>query len=97
MSTIAQPVIDRDLVERMVRQVVYDRFAGKAAASSQQSAAYNPRLLVNISARHVHVTQEHLEVLFGAGTKLTSFITMDKIGMSIISCLTSARKSLGML
>ena len=30
----------------------------------------NP-LLVNISARHVHLTQEHVEILFGAGAKLT--------------------------
>jgi len=30
----------------------------------------NP-LLVNISARHVHLTQEHVEILFGAGSKLT--------------------------
>ena len=30
----------------------------------------NP-LVVNISARHVHLTQEHVEVLFGPGAKLT--------------------------
>ena len=28
-------------------------------------------LVVNISARHVHLTQEHVEVLFGKGTSLT--------------------------
>ena len=28
-------------------------------------------VLVEISARHVHVTQEHLEILFGKGYKLT--------------------------
>lgn len=30
----------------------------------------NP-LIVNISARHVHLTQEHVEMLFGPGAKLT--------------------------
>lgn len=30
----------------------------------------NP-LVVNISARHVHLTQEHVEILFGAGATLT--------------------------
>lgn len=34
------------------------------------SAKRNP-LLVNISARHVHLTQEHVEILFGAGATLT--------------------------
>lgn len=27
--------------------------------------------IVETSARHIHVTQEHLEVLFGKGTSLT--------------------------
>ena len=29
------------------------------------------KVLVETSARHVHVTQEHLEILFGAGATLT--------------------------
>ena len=29
-----------------------------------------PNLRVSISARHVHLTDEHVEILFGAGTKL---------------------------
>ena len=33
------------------------------------SIAPNP-LVVNISARHVHLTQEHLETLFGRGSQL---------------------------
>lgn len=38
--------------------------------SALQRSQRNP-LVVNISARHVHLTQEHVEVLFGAGAKLT--------------------------
>ena len=29
------------------------------------------KVLVETSARHVHVTDEHLEILFGKGAKLT--------------------------
>lgn len=29
------------------------------------------KVLVEVSARHIHITQEHLEVLFGAGYQLT--------------------------
>lgn len=35
---------------------------------------------VGISARHVHVCQEHLDVLFGAGHKLTPFKDLYQIG-----------------
>jgi len=54
---------------------------GDAAASSSQpivssaharSASEPPHpLMVNVSARHVHVTQEDLETLFGPGSQLT--------------------------
>jgi putative phosphotransacetylase len=51
-------------VERVVRDVLLKHLAPAAA-----DAKPNP-LVVNISARHVHLTQEHVEVLFGAGAKL---------------------------
>ena len=41
-----------------------------APAAAGPAVKRNP-LLVNISARHVHLTQEHVEILFGAGSKLT--------------------------
>lgn len=62
MTTASQ--IDRDAVERIVRQIVL-RQSGAAAAAAE------PKLVVSISARHVHLTDEHVEVLFGAGHKLT--------------------------
>lgn len=56
--------IDRSVIERMVRQAL----AGKMNGSAPTGV---PRLVVNISARHCHVTQEDLERLFGRGHKLT--------------------------
>lgn len=41
-----------------------------AAQHLSLSGKRNP-LVVNISARHVHLTQEHVEVLFGVGATLT--------------------------
>lgn len=64
MATQSLP-IPRDAVEQIVRQVVAERFSGKNGARKR------PRLVVNISARHCHVTQKDLEVLYGPGAKLT--------------------------
>ena len=57
--------LDRDTIERLVREAV-TRQTGGPSASSQP----NP-LVVNISARHCHLTQDHVEVLFGKGHTLT--------------------------
>jgi len=51
----------------MVRQAVYQRM-GKPLPDG--GSAPNP-LLVNISARHCHLTQEAVEILFGKGHQLT--------------------------
>lgn len=67
MSTIARHNgLDRSAVEALVRQVVGQRLGGARAP-----AGAAPKLVVNISARHMHVSPEHLEILFGAGAKLT--------------------------
>jgi putative phosphotransacetylase len=57
----------RAVVEHMVRQAVYTRL-GKALPS--QATAPNP-LVVNVSARHCHLTAEAVEMLFGKGHQLT--------------------------
>ena len=56
--------LDRRLVERLVRETLL-RQVGAAGRDGK------PRLVVNISARHCHVTQEDLERLFGPGHRLT--------------------------
>ena len=55
--------LDRVTVERLVRQAL-EKQAGP------QPAPGTPKLVVNVSARHAHVTQEDLERLFGKGHQL---------------------------
>jgi putative phosphotransacetylase len=59
----------RAVVEHQVRQAVYQRL-GKPLPRT--ASGPNP-LLVNVSARHCHLTQEAVEILFGKGHKLTPF------------------------
>lgn len=67
MSTALQPAPPhRAVVEHLVRQAVYARL-GKPLP---QTAAAPNALLVNISARHCHLTQDAVEQLFGKGHKL---------------------------
>src|ERR1039457_2917600 len=61
------PTVHRAVIEHLVRQAVYQRL-GKPLPRT--ATAPNP-LLVNISARHCHLTQEAVEVLFGKGRELT--------------------------
>jgi propanediol utilization protein len=73
--------LDRKEVESLVREVLLQKLRGGAAtppparerhAVEPQRAGGPPNpLVVNVSARHMHVTQQDLETLFGAGAKLT--------------------------
>src|SRR5215213_9669549 len=56
-------VLDRATIERLVRQAIEKR--------AEPAKAVAPKLVVNVSARHCHVTQEDLERLFGKGHQLT--------------------------
>ena len=62
----AQQSLPRAVVEHLVRQVVYERL-GKPLP--RVATAPNP-LVVNISARHCHLTPEAVEALFGKGYQL---------------------------
>ncbi|HTN77977.1 MAG TPA: phosphate propanoyltransferase [Pirellulaceae bacterium] len=64
----ASPTLDRATVEQIVRQIVLSQAGGKPASAAP---SYTPNLAVSISARHVHLTDEHVERLFGPGHKLT--------------------------
>lgn len=64
--------IDRRHVEEIVRRVVRAQFAlptSDVAAAAGESG--DSKLVVSISARHVHLMQEHVERLFGPGATLT--------------------------
>ncbi len=54
-------------VEHLVRRAIYERLP---QATPRKALAPNP-LVVNVSARHCHLTQEAVEVLFGKGHQLT--------------------------
>lgn len=68
--------LSRETVERIVREIVLARGGGGAKLESPVNGASagrrsdQPNLVVNISARHVHLTDEHVEILFGRGRKL---------------------------
>lgn len=69
----ANTPLDRSTVEKLVREILRDRLIGSSGQlykPSSHNGGPNP-LVVNVSARHAHVTQEDLEVLFGPGSKLT--------------------------
>jgi putative phosphotransacetylase len=61
------PTVHRAVVEHWVRQAVYQRLGRPLPRTA---AAPNP-LVVNVSARHCHLTQEAVETLFGKGRQLT--------------------------
>lgn len=59
--SIAQQ-LDRSAIERIVREIVLKQNGTSASV---------PKLVVSVSARHVHLTDEHVEILFGKGRTLT--------------------------
>jgi putative phosphotransacetylase len=72
--------LDRREVETLVREVLTQRLRGginpppareRHATSGTVVGGPPHPLVVNVSARHMHVTPEHLEVLFGPGAKLS--------------------------
>lgn len=61
--------LQRPEVESLVRRVVYERLGKPLPAAAAQDAV-RP-LVVNISARHCHLTPQAVEALFGKGHTLT--------------------------
>ena len=59
--------LDRAAIERIVRELVLASQGGAVAPAAPAA----PKLVVSISARHCHLTDEHVEKLFGPGHTLT--------------------------
>lgn len=60
--------LDRAVIESIVRQIVQAQSGVTKAPPAVDSS--KPNLVVSISARHCHLTDEHVEILFGPGAKL---------------------------
>ena len=71
MNTINN--ISRDSIEKIVRRAIASKWSadGVERSTSPESAPREPNLVVSISARHIHLTDEHVEQLFGPGAVLT--------------------------
>ena len=68
-TTVQSQTIDRATVESVVREVIRRKLTSPGGNGAVPG--YKPNLVVNISARHMHITQETLEILFGPGAELT--------------------------
>ena len=74
--------IDRSYIEQLVRTAIRSSQSGSGHATNRESASPagaltppgwvdgKPNLRVSISARHCHLTDEHVEILFGKGAVL---------------------------
>jgi len=68
---MSNPFLSRDRVEQLVRASLQrNAVAGRILKPSASTSGPNP-LVVNISARHCHLSQASVEVLFGKGHQLT--------------------------
>lgn len=67
MSATGYEQISRTAVEAIVRQVVLEHLGHR------QEPAAAPILTVHASARHMHVSREDLDTLFGPGYELTEY------------------------
>jgi propanediol utilization protein len=70
MSTAT--LVSRERVESLVRSVLAERLGARPGANGRSTAHdSHPKVVANISARHCHLTQADVDVLFGAGYQLT--------------------------
>jgi propanediol utilization protein len=71
MSTAT--LVARDQVELLVRSILKQHLGG---AVTGKADGFRPHLVANISARHCHLTQADVDVLFGPGYQLTAMKTL---------------------
>lgn len=73
--TATQTLPDRAQIEKIVLEVLESRQEELFQFDDALSLGFNP-LVVNVSARHVHLNQETLEILFGSDSTLTKYKTL---------------------
>lgn len=72
MAADALQGLDRAAIEQIVRRAVYDFMPdAQLGRTAGPNLSPVPRLVVNISARHIHLNRETMDVLFGPGSELT--------------------------
>jgi propanediol utilization protein len=75
MSTLTTP--SRDQVENLVRTILRKHLGdGDGAPTNGRAETWRPHLVANISARHCHLTQADVNVLFGEGYQLSPMKTL---------------------
>jgi putative phosphotransacetylase len=74
MSILAAPTPTRQQVESLVRSILQKHLGNGVEAGTNgraRAVSDRPNLVVNISARHCHLSQADVDVLFGPGYQLT--------------------------
>ncbi|AMV38042.1 phosphate propanoyltransferase [Planctomyces sp. SH-PL62] len=74
MSATGTATANRDQIESLVRSIILKSLGAAApggAPAAGNGEAGPPKVVVNISARHCHLTQDDVDVLFGKGHQLT--------------------------
>jgi putative phosphotransacetylase len=75
MSASTMTPVSREQVERLVRSVLAQQLGGNGRGPAPEHT-HTPKVVANISARHCHLTQADVDILFGAGYQLTSMKTL---------------------
>ena len=65
-------------IEAIVKKIVSEMNTGASVTQSPAKTGYE--IPVGISNRHIHLTQEHLEILFGKGYSLTHLKDLSQTG-----------------
>jgi len=66
-------MVDKEKIDRLVEKV-------KSEFSNKISVGENRAVILEVSARHLHISREHLDILFGKGHELTPIKDLSQPG-----------------